>query len=98
MNYDDAEVGMWDGIRAAAGDTILLQYTGLQDKHGKELYEGDIVSEGARAWARTYAVTCTDCGFTLVIGHYHERDVRDAFQMEIIGNSYETPEFFDSKG
>ena len=70
-------------------DFILMQYTGLKDKDGKEIYEGDILQEDDiydRPTKQFYEVKYNATSTTFGI-HWSMQD-----SYKIIGNIYENPE------
>lgn len=76
----------------------LMQFTGLKDKNGKEIYEGDIVKFidtefGGEAFLATNAegiVSYKDGCFGIDIKDYHL--LLPLRKIEVIGNIYENPE------
>lgn len=65
----------------------LMQYTGLSDKNGKEIYEGDITSFDHQKGV----VKFEDGSFHLGWG-YVESLLSNADICEVIGNFYENPD------
>lgn len=75
-------------LRENDGD-ILMQFTGLKDKNGKEIYEGDIVRCFDTAGEKVYDREVDFYGFRDEIWS-NETDGKT--KVEIIGNIYSNPE------
>lgn len=64
---------------------LPLQYTGLKDKNGREIYEGDIVELAMTGFgiSKKFVVEWEGNGYGTMLEDFHR---------EVIGNIYENPE------
>jgi uncharacterized phage protein (TIGR01671 family) len=78
---------------------ILMQYTGLKDKNGVEIYEGDVVRG-----RQTFTTAPTTPSEVVAVVEYSERNTSclslggSIYQYEVIGNIYENPELLKESG
>ena len=90
----DSSTGKYE---ECTSEFILMQYTGLKDKNGKEIYEGDIVK------GKNYGFNNPQRYIGEVIYIYNRYEVKGTKQYkgirdelnttyEVIGNIYENPE------
>ena len=92
-NYLDVEGG-WD-IHGEYPTVPIMQYTGLKDKNGKEIYEGDIVKKIGTPLVKVFTgvVKYESVGFTTVDFNLpFDNDCVLDYQskvIEVIGNIHE---------
>ena len=87
------------------------QFTGLTDKNGKKIFEGDIVhvlgNQQVEDWKNVNyigSVAFLDAGFCVIDGTVGEHGFRRYglprldFDLEVIGNIHDNPELIGGKG
>lgn len=89
-----------DGEDAWTGVCYVGQYTGLKDKDGKEIYEGDIVRYFNKPIDELIRTVTFKYGAFGIEGWYKGThiifgNILDS-QIEVIGNIYENPELLEN--
>lgn len=87
---------LYFGFHKEKLDPILMQYTGLKDKNGKEIFEGDIVITSSypnrpSAVQLVKGTWCCDGIGRVTENIYYCKDI------EVIGNIWENPELLQKE-
>ena len=83
-------------------DIILMQCTGLRDKNGKLIYEGDIVNGHCGVYWMKMLVIWDEISASFYFKKLDKKGkllpfVSDTTFVEIVGNIYENPELLEDK-
>ena len=93
--YDDGSCRIQDDStnkHIEANNVILLQYTGLKDKNGVEIFEGDYLLDGHSG---RYAEVKFIKGAFVVVFDDEIQDLYDWTCECVIGNIYKNPELLN---
>lgn len=95
--YDKDGFMLWGDIFSGQDKTVeLMQFTGIKDKYGKEIYEGDVV----KLDDIICPITWDDGGFQMITDKQQGKSpaIQNRLKyFEVIGNIYENPELLKTR-
>lgn len=107
IDYLEKEVKSHANVMYRFDDIELMQSTGLKDKYGKEVFEGDIINyKYGRHTSTQFVVKYDEFQATFVVVDNHNdlvytfRELADYIQLnslEVIGNIYENKELLEEE-
>jgi len=97
MMYYGVQNGLFFGTLLKDSGSVVMQYTGVKDKNGKEIYENDIIK-----YTQRYFNTEKTDELTKVVKFDFDRwnifeTGAGEVNIEIIGNIFENPNLLDTK-
>lgn len=95
----DFKINYLENLRIFAKAGLLMQYTGLKDENGIDIYEGDIVSDKEFKYIVEFKYEYNSFGASGWVGvPINSLDAKLRFtHLNIIGNIYENPELLEKK-
>ena len=100
--YLDGEIGWIDGKATPVHPETVGQFTGLHDKNGKMIFEGDICKTDLKWGSLLQIIFNNYCAtFQVLFDDGYSEDFRqlysDVRHIEVIGNIHDNPELMEAR-